>query len=84
MKMLMTHPEKYRKAASLGGGVWLAQKYARGQTEGFMDRLLEQDFGTDRDAVCGGKNDCLGLPGGGPDQGRPGAAVLRKEGFFLQ
>lgn len=61
MKMLMTHPEKYRKAASLGGGVWLAQKYARGQTEGFMDRLLEQDFGTDRDAVCGGKNDCLGL-----------------------
>ena len=61
MKMLMTSPEKYRKAASLSGGVWLAQKYAQGKTEGMMDRLLEQGFGSDRASVCGGKNDCLSL-----------------------
>lgn len=61
MKMLMTDPEKYRKAASLGGGVWLAQKYAQGETQGMMDRLLEQDFGSDRASVWGGPNDCLSL-----------------------
>lgn len=61
MKMLMTSPEKYRKAASVSGGVWLAQKYAQGKTEGMMDRLLEQGFGSDRASVCGGKNDCLSL-----------------------